>query len=633
MRAVAADSLASVGEPAARLVAAIRRLAVAPSLPEMMEIVTQAVRAMLKADGATFVLRDGDLCYYADEEAVSPLWEGRRFPMNACISGWCMLNDQAVAIPDIYVDERIPHDAYRPTFVHSLAMAPVRRTEPFAAIGAYWDRPRPISDAELEWLQTIADASALAISVAQLTPLAEARQAAAEAEARYRAVFNQAAAGVARVAPDGRFLEVNERFTQIAGFTRAELLQFDFARITHPEDLASDVAQAQALLDGERETYAMEKRYLRKDGSVVWVLLTVSLVRKPDGAPDYFIAVAEDISERKAAEVADRARAEEFQALADYIPALCWMAYADGEVYWYNQRWYDYTGSNPESQLGSGWESVHDPELLPEVRARWRRSVETGELFEMTFPLRRRDGSYRPFLTRVVPIRGKDGRISRWFGTSTDVADQQAHQEHLKLLINELNHRVKNTLATVQSMAAQTLRSATNADVAFEQLEGRLLSLSMAHNILTERSWEGAALREVAERTLRPYVADIWDRVRLVGPQVWLRPQAAVAISLALNELATNAVKFGALVGVEGRVDLTWTFEGPGGGDLAIRWAESGGPAVAPPTRSGFGSRLIERSLPREFGGDATLRFEPGGVVCTMRLADPERWRAEAIEA
>lgn len=145
-------------------VASIRRLSLAGSVDEVMSTVTPAARQLLKADGVTFVLRDGELCHYADEDAIAPLWKGRRFPMDSCISGWCMKQGTAVRIPDIYADERIPQDAYRPTFVRSLAMAPVRKEDPIAAMGAYWAEERRCSTEELDLLQTMADASALAIA-------------------------------------------------------------------------------------------------------------------------------------------------------------------------------------------------------------------------------------------------------------------------------------------------------------------------------------------------------------------------------------------------------------------------------------------------------------------------------------
>jgi two-component sensor histidine kinase len=146
------------------LVAIVRRLSVARSVPEIMDIVAHSARTLIGADGITFVLRDGNRCYYAEEDAIGPLWKGQRFPMSACISGWCMLERRAAVIPDIYQDNRIPQDAYRPTFVRSLAMVPVRQDDPIAAMGAYWANPREIQPREVQLLQTIADAASLAVA-------------------------------------------------------------------------------------------------------------------------------------------------------------------------------------------------------------------------------------------------------------------------------------------------------------------------------------------------------------------------------------------------------------------------------------------------------------------------------------
>lgn len=145
------------------LLEAIRALAAASHLQEVQEIVRSAARGIADCDGATFVLRDGDQCYYADEDAIEPLWKGNRFPLEACISGWAMLNKQPAIIEDIYVDDRIPHEAYRPTFVHSLAMMPMRTLEPIGAIGAYWADNHLATPDEISLLGGLADAAATAL--------------------------------------------------------------------------------------------------------------------------------------------------------------------------------------------------------------------------------------------------------------------------------------------------------------------------------------------------------------------------------------------------------------------------------------------------------------------------------------
>src|SRR5262245_3830053 len=146
-----------------RLVEVIQRLSLAEDLPTVQEIVRTAARQLTGADGATFVLRERDLCYYADEDAISPLWKGKRFPLDACISGWAMLNGKAAIIPDIYADSRIPHDAYRETFVKSLAMVPIRQIEPLGAIGNYWATERTPTQSEVSLLQALADSTAVAM--------------------------------------------------------------------------------------------------------------------------------------------------------------------------------------------------------------------------------------------------------------------------------------------------------------------------------------------------------------------------------------------------------------------------------------------------------------------------------------
>jgi signal transduction histidine kinase len=155
--------MASAGASYELLVQAVQRLSLARTVGEVQELVRATARELCGADGATFVLREGDRCYYADEDAISPLWKGQRFPLEACISGWAMVNRRAVAIEDIYADDRIPHEAYRPTFVKSLAMVPIRRLDPIGAIGNYWAEHHQPTDEEMELLQALADSTAVAM--------------------------------------------------------------------------------------------------------------------------------------------------------------------------------------------------------------------------------------------------------------------------------------------------------------------------------------------------------------------------------------------------------------------------------------------------------------------------------------
>jgi two-component sensor histidine kinase len=185
------------------------------------------------------------------------------------------------------------------------------------------------------------------------------------------------------------------------------------------------------------------------------------------------------------------------------------------------------------------------------------------------------------------------------------------------LLIEELNHRVKNTLSILQAIAVQTFRSATRAER--ETFEGRLGALAEAHNLLSKERWRGSELQDVINLVLQPYLLNSPERIRMSGPKVPLSPRLAVVLSMIVHEIATNAAKYGALSNDTGTVRLDWEIiEETSGQKLRLIWAESGGPHVVAPVQRGFGSRLIERSARDQLGGEATVDFLPHGVVYTV---------------
>ncbi|WP_309644863.1 HWE histidine kinase domain-containing protein [Phenylobacterium sp.] len=228
-------------------------------------------------------------------------------------------------------------------------------------------------------------------------------------------------------------------------------------------------------------------------------------------------------------------------------------------------------------------------------------------------------GEVRWIARHVEIVRDPVGAPARIIGAFRDITQGKRFEDHQQLLINELNHRVKNTLATVQYISAQTLRVSSSIEEAGQAFEDRLLSLSRAHNVLTRANWESASLRDIVAEAMAPYSSVAEQRLWICGPEVRLAPHTALAIAMALQELATNAAKYGSLSSETGRIDIDWTIlPTPGGDRLRLVWAESGGPIVMPPTRRGFGSRLLERGLARELGGEVRLAFAAEGVVCTM---------------
>jgi two-component sensor histidine kinase len=205
-----------------------------------------------------------------------------------------------------------------------------------------------------------------------------------------------------------------------------------------------------------------------------------------------------------------------------------------------------------------------------------------------------------------------------WYGTTEDIHEQKVAEEHQRLLINELNHRVKNNLATVQAIAFQTLKGDIPLVEAKARFEARLMALSRAHNLLTDQNWGGASLERVVRDSTEHLSAE-QERFALSGPPVWIAPRAALALALALHELGTNAAKYGALSGERGGVSISWRESAEG--RLVLEWKEAGGPPVAAPARRGFGSRLIEQGLAGDLGGTARLEFEPDGLRCTIDAA------------
>ena len=243
-----------------------------------------------------------------------------------------------------------------------------------------------------------------------------------------------------------------------------------------------------------------------------------------------------------------------------------------------------------------------------------------GTVCEAEFRVNRPDGGLRWILDRAVVFeRNAEGRVVKTLSAAIDIDDRKRAEERRTMLINELNHRVKNTLASVQSIARQTLRQGRSAAQMEELFTARLIAMSAAHDVLTRENWEGADLREIVDGALGPFQAKGDDRFEVSGPDVRLGSRAALAIAMALHELATNAVKYGALSGEVGQVTLGWAARKAGdGARLELDWREHGGPPVAPPRTTGFGSRLLTQGLAADLSGAAELTFAPGGVVCRI---------------
>ena len=240
---------------------------------------------------------------------------------------------------------------------------------------------------------------------------------------------------------------------------------------------------------------------------------------------------------------------------------------------------------------------------------------------------RHKDGSTFCATIFVNPVKDEDGKVVQHFVSLVDTTKHQRAREHAAMLIDELNHRVKNTLATVQSIVTQAVRNSSDPQIVRESIETRLAALSRSHDLLGREKWEGAGLRDLVREALAPFSVTQGraERFTIEGKNLRLSPKAALALGIALNELATNAVKYGAFSNEAGTISIKWTLdEEPDGRWLCLHWREKDGPAVTPPNRKGFGSRVLEQGLAHELNGKVALNYAPGGIVCTIHVPAPQ---------
>jgi PAS domain S-box-containing protein len=586
-----------------------------------------------------------------------------------------------------------------------------------------------------------------------ITKAKEAELSLRDSEAQLSAFIAQSTAGFAQVDLEGRFTLVNDRFCEIAGWSRDELMGKRMLDITHPDDRAGNRPLFdRAVADGT--PYTHEKRYVRKDGSLVWVNNTVSVIRRPDGEPFGVLAVTLDVTRRREAEAELRKSEESLRLATESAGMASWELDLETMTGEWSPNRFDLFGMQrrPDSRGSyAEWIDRIHPEDQEMVRAAAQRCFDTGEPYTIEYRVRRADTGEERWLqshgsridyadarpsrfvgvsfditdrkraeaelresearfrtifeqandflitttldqvitsvnpaavaalgypedvivgstigdfmdpdqlalameafekkmreggsTRLtVTVRARDGRPLIWeinsqlttddegkptglHAIGRDVTEAKRSETHLRLLVDELNHRVKNTLAIVQGIAQQSFKDATDPVIARRAFEGRLAALSEAHNLLTREHWGAVSMAQIIGDAVAPHGRDA-GRFELQGPDLPILPKTAISLALAIHELATNAVKHGALSRPEGRVTIRWA-ETPGDGRprLSLVWQERGGPEVFVPTRRGFGTRMIERGLAAELGGTAKIDFRQEGLVCTVDAPLPE---------
>jgi PAS domain S-box-containing protein len=428
--------------------------------------------------------------------------------------------------------------------------------------------------------------------------------------------------------PDGRVVTWNAGAERIKGWSAAEIIGQDFSRIFPADAVAARHPRA-LLAAAAKGTYREEAERIRKDGSRFWADITISALHDDAGRLRGFANITRDISERKRA---TQSMAESRSRLATVVGSAMDAIITMNEeqsIVLFNAAAEAMFGTPAAEALGGKLEqfvplrfrSVH----ADHVRGFAKTGVTSRAMGQLgTLSGVRRDGSEFP-IEASISQASVDGH-KLFTVILRDITERKRAEEHRSLLLGELVHRVKNTLAVVQSIAAQTRRF-TAPEQFHELFTGRLMALGVAHDLLTRSEWDGAKLADVIRSGFAPYNGSgAVGRWTINGPDIWLAPNEAVTLSLAFHELATNAARFGALSHPNGKVVVQWHVDPE---SLAIHWSESGGPTIQPPVRCGFGSKLLEKAVAHELGGVAKVEFLPAGAECWLRFPLSPRIRVQ----
>ena len=440
------------------------------------------------------------------------------------------------------------------------------------------------------------------------------------AAAVFRAVFNQTGIFAGIMDLLGYLREANNLSLEWCGYTREQVLDRPFWET--PWWRGSEEIKARIRFATNQAAsgivFQEELRYWLADGSERIVDFAIHPIRDRSGTVVFLHPTGTDITERKRVEAELRASAQQLRYLGAIVESsddAIVSKNLDGIITSWNRGAERVFGYTAEEAIGRPITIVIPADRRSEEREILTR-IGRGERIEHFETVRqRKHGGLIIVSLTVSPVKDADGKIVGASKVARDITEQKRAQDQIATLAREAEHRSMNLLANVQ--AAVNLSRSDTSEGLKQAIEGRLRALANVHSLFVETRWIGAELSTIATQELAPYSAKDDSRVRIDGPSVLLEPNAAQAIAVALHELATNAAKYGSLSGHKGQVDLKWLHQP--GGQLLVRWTEIGGPPVQPPTRRGFGSRVIER-MTGQLNGKADFDWRPEGLVCEIIL-------------
>lgn len=489
-----------------------------------------------------------------------------------------------------------------------LAVPLIKAGHLLALLFVHSAQPRHWSEDDVALVRAVAERTWSALERAR------AEQALRISEARFRTALEIGTVGAIYFDMEGTLVDANDAFLRMGGYHREEVLtrQLTWRALT-PDEFIARSEQAFAELKAHGQTTPYEKQYIRKDGSRWWALFAAKML--PDGTGFEFVL---DITDRKRAEEQLRETTRRLNAVLDNASVAVFVMNERQHCIYMNAAAEALTGYTLAETQGRPLHDVvhhthpdgrHFPiEDCAIDRAFPENNKEQGEEVFV-----HKDGTFYPIAFTASPIQDEEAKTIGTIIEVRDISREKAAQERQTLLIGELHHRVKNILATVQSIMNFTLRTSETMEAFQNGMSGRIASLARSHAMLTDSQWTGADLEGIIRAELEPY--DDGQRLILEGTSLRLPVDAAVALAMAVHELTTNAVKYGALSVPDGKLKVNWdAVPAEGGIALYLEWREQDGPTVRVPTRRGFGSTLLERLLGGQLGGTVDVNYPPEGA-------------------